>query len=301
MSLPILALIGFLMFVIYLAFPLSMEHALPHPIPMPDVPEELVKLPAQAQIKCQDPENSGRAADSNEDSIRVWSYPGVLPPRPDDSAYCASVADYGLEQGQIARCSEIQIIDFAWSEFDGEFLVWLKWQIPRGHRGGFKWACWNFADRTKWTDSAEGRRQRGRVHPFGAFRTSCWIALRLCDGSGFNCVCEHPKTNGASCFSFAALSGCLICSHPAELVGLQLVDLACSSGVATASATADHGAECPAGETMGMERSRSTMANRTRQAGSDPILFRNGLSACCRPRLRAGFRHQDRRSFFRRV
>lgn len=119
-------MIGFLLFVIYLAYPLSRENALPHPIPMPDLPEKLMTLPAQAQIKCHAPVVSGHDPDSDEDYISIWTYPGEFPRRPDDSAYHPPVAKHGPIRGRITHCAEVQVTDLAWSEFDGEFYVWVE-------------------------------------------------------------------------------------------------------------------------------------------------------------------------------
>lgn len=102
------------------------EYALPHPIPMPDPPAELVNLPTLARVSCLGPITPNRAQTTDQDFIEVWSLPGEFPRRPDDSATEPPNSKKGRKSGRILRCTEVQALKTVWSKFDGEYYVWAR-------------------------------------------------------------------------------------------------------------------------------------------------------------------------------
>ncbi len=104
-------------------------------IPMPDIPAELTTLPAQAQIKCS------HDASLNQGILYVWEYPGIYPADPDlDSLY---MGDRGRRLGSVRYCIEVQVVDYSWSEIDGEFWVRI---IPEQAASG--WISFSAVDFT---------------------------------------------------------------------------------------------------------------------------------------------------------
>ena len=97
--------------------------------PMPDVPAEFRSLPSRAIVKCyQEPElaHSGLVH-----GWYVWEHPGIDPGNLDtDSAYRGY---RGKNLGSVRDCSEVKAVDFAWSEVDGEFWLWIE-SVPRADR-----------------------------------------------------------------------------------------------------------------------------------------------------------------------
>ena len=104
--------------------PLVKESALPHPIPMPALPEVLVDLPAAATIRCENSFSSAIAVALAQESVDVWTYPATYPSRPDDSVYdWTPSGNKGPRQGRIPLCASVQVTDFSWSSIEGEFFV----------------------------------------------------------------------------------------------------------------------------------------------------------------------------------
>ena len=104
----------------------NMEYALPHPIPRPDVPAELMNLPTEARVHCPAPIAPNRSRITDQDFVDVWTLPGNYPRPLDDSESWPPSSIKGHWRGRILRCTEVQAISTGWSEFDGEFYVWAR-------------------------------------------------------------------------------------------------------------------------------------------------------------------------------
>lgn len=84
--------------------------AIATPIP----PPELLALPTNAQIRCpDDPQYRSR--------VTLWELPG-LEPVDSDSGTCSNTGEY---LGAVKECSVVTITDYAWSETDQEFYVYV--------------------------------------------------------------------------------------------------------------------------------------------------------------------------------
>lgn len=105
--------------------PVVAESALPQPILMPELPQELTSLPKLARTW----RDGSTCMDTAEVSATVdlWTYPAIFPSRPDDSVYDWTPSGIlGARQGQLPLCSLIQVTEYAWSEIDGEFYVRIQ-------------------------------------------------------------------------------------------------------------------------------------------------------------------------------
>jgi len=106
---------------------LGAEHALPQPIPMPDLPDDLENLPTSARIKCSGVMSADSASGPDQDLVNVWTYPATFPSPPDDSVFNWTPSGVrGALQGQVPRCTYVQITEYAWSSIDGEFYVKIQ-------------------------------------------------------------------------------------------------------------------------------------------------------------------------------
>ena len=122
----IVCTIAVILLLIVLLRPVTAEYALPHPIPRPDLPAELMDLPTQARLGCLGPIAPDRAKITDQDFIDVWTQPGNSPRRPDDSAGTPPTSVKRPRLGRILRCTEVMATNINWSEFDGEFYVWAR-------------------------------------------------------------------------------------------------------------------------------------------------------------------------------
>ena len=113
---------GLLTWIIFLPL-ITKDYALPHPIPIPDIPKDLRTLPALAQTTCQGPIVPERTSVTDQHFINVWRKPGGFPNRPDDSAGYPPYSMTGGQRGRILHCTQVKAQEYAWSEFDGEFYV----------------------------------------------------------------------------------------------------------------------------------------------------------------------------------
>ena len=77
---------GVILLVIALLPQASREFALPHPIPRPDPPAELMNLPTEARVHCPAPIAPDRSRITGQDFVDVWTLPGNYPRPLDDSA-----------------------------------------------------------------------------------------------------------------------------------------------------------------------------------------------------------------------
>lgn len=95
---------------------------------MPDTPMELRSLPSRARLYCPpsyDPSNPGASG------TYVWEYPGITPERLDPISIYSGYR--GKILGVARDCSEVEVVDFAWSELDGEFWLWIE-PVPAKER-----------------------------------------------------------------------------------------------------------------------------------------------------------------------
>lgn len=76
---------------------------------------ELQTLPINAQARCDDNPNY-------RSKVALWERPGLDPVDSDSS----SQSNTGKRLGWLEACTEIEIIDLAWSETDQEFYVYAK-------------------------------------------------------------------------------------------------------------------------------------------------------------------------------
>ena len=90
------------------------QHSLPQATPVP--PSVMQSLPQRAEISCSnDP-------DLDQGSVVVWELPGVEPSDP-DSAYMGA---RGKRLGSLPSCTVVKVTDYAWSETDEEFWVYVE-------------------------------------------------------------------------------------------------------------------------------------------------------------------------------
>lgn len=80
------------------------------PVPTPHPPPELMSLPRTATTKC---------TGNPRGLVTLWEYPGITPDDP-NSAY---MGKRGKALGTVPFCSEVQVLEFAWSETDRVFWV----------------------------------------------------------------------------------------------------------------------------------------------------------------------------------
>jgi len=85
----------------------------PAPGSMPQPPSELAELPRMAWIKCTGDANL------DQDRVYLWELPGVQPADP-NSAYQGK---RGNSTGLLAPCTQVQILEYAWSVWDKMFYV----------------------------------------------------------------------------------------------------------------------------------------------------------------------------------
>lgn len=90
----------------------------PQMTPIP--PPELLKLPADGLVRC--------AAHPNIDQLGpvVWELPGIPPQDPNSNIR----GDRGKDLGVVKNCSTVTLTDYAWSETDKEFYVYIKTENP---------------------------------------------------------------------------------------------------------------------------------------------------------------------------
>ena len=86
----------------------------------PTPPSELLALPANAQIRCDDNPNY-RAA------VTLWEFPGTEP-RDLDSSCDGHV---GKALGYVKDCSVVRVTDHAWSEADQTFYVYVEAEVDQ--------------------------------------------------------------------------------------------------------------------------------------------------------------------------
>lgn len=87
----------------------------------PPFPAEL-GLPMDAEVHCNHDPNLDRA------KIALWELPGVTPSDP-NSAY---MGNRGRMLGQISNCTTVTVTQFAWSEMDQEFWVYIETEEVEG-------------------------------------------------------------------------------------------------------------------------------------------------------------------------
>lgn len=133
---------GCLLILIFLIPFVTKDYALPHPIPTPDIPKALKTMPAQAQTKCQGPIVPERTSVTDQNFVNVWRSPGEFPNKPDDSEGRPLRSIKGRLQGRIYHCTQVQVKEYAWSEFDGEFYVRVQVipvPLPERDREFWRW------------------------------------------------------------------------------------------------------------------------------------------------------------------
>jgi hypothetical protein len=86
--------------------------------PMP--PPELLALPVNAQIHCDDNPNYRTA-------VTLWEFPGTEPRDPDSSCE----GHVGKDLGYVKDCSAVRITDYAWSEADQTFYVYVEAEVDQ--------------------------------------------------------------------------------------------------------------------------------------------------------------------------
>ncbi len=88
--------------------------------PMP--PITLSKLPHTGQVHCSKDPNLNRG------SYVIWELPGI-PPGPNSSSGSGIL---GREKGLLLPCSEAKITDYAWSETDQDFYLFIEQGEAKG-------------------------------------------------------------------------------------------------------------------------------------------------------------------------
>lgn len=94
-------------------------------LPTPMVPPELQNLPVDLRIDC-----------IYESAVALWELPGLNPVDPDSS----SGANRGDPMGRVKACAEVRVTDYAWSETDNVFYVFVEAGEQKG------WLKINFLD-----------------------------------------------------------------------------------------------------------------------------------------------------------
>ncbi len=87
---------------------------------MPAVPAALANLPAAARIDCPGPSQGGTV-------WRLWELPGVQPDDP-NSAYAGKRG----RVVELAPCTEVRMLQYAWPGIDREFYVLVEANQSRG-------------------------------------------------------------------------------------------------------------------------------------------------------------------------
>jgi hypothetical protein len=87
------------------------------PIP----PPELLTLPANAQIECDDNPNY-------RSDVFLWELPGLEPVDPESS----SGGNTGKRLGLVKACTVVRVTDYAWSEADQAFYVHIEMDSLKG-------------------------------------------------------------------------------------------------------------------------------------------------------------------------
>jgi hypothetical protein len=86
------------------------------PAPTPNPPSGLLNLPADGPVRCYNDPNLDKGG------ITVWEKPGLPSPDPD-----SNISGYkGLDLGAMRHCSIVRVADYAWSETDQKFYVYIK-------------------------------------------------------------------------------------------------------------------------------------------------------------------------------
>jgi hypothetical protein len=86
----------------------------PTPMPVPSPSAELANLPKKAWTRC--------ATDPNlRVGVYLWELPG-LPPADPNSGYQGRRGDI---MGELAPCTEVQALEYAWSATDKEYYVFV--------------------------------------------------------------------------------------------------------------------------------------------------------------------------------
>lgn len=78
----------------------------------PQPPRELANLPRAAWIKCTGDPNLDRGG------VYLWQLPGIW--SADNSAYQGA---RGESTGLLAHCTQVQVLEYAWSQMDKAFYV----------------------------------------------------------------------------------------------------------------------------------------------------------------------------------
>jgi hypothetical protein len=91
----------------------------------PSPPFELLALPTEAQIPC-----------SYQSAVALWELPGLEPVDPDSS----SGGNTGERLGWVEACTEVRVTDYAWSEADQAFYVYVETESLKG------WLALDFVD-----------------------------------------------------------------------------------------------------------------------------------------------------------
>ena len=90
-------------------------------LPRPDIPTELSSLPSRGHVKCSqnsDPSHPGSSG------WYVWEHPGITPENLDTNSPYTGYR--GKLLGIVRDCVDVKVVDFAWSEVDGEFWLWIE-------------------------------------------------------------------------------------------------------------------------------------------------------------------------------
>ncbi len=86
----------------------------------PTPPPELLALPANARIHCDDNPSSRSA-------VTLWEFPGTEPRDPDSSCD----GHVGKTLGNVKDCSVVRVTDYAWSEADQTFYVYVEAEVDQ--------------------------------------------------------------------------------------------------------------------------------------------------------------------------
>lgn len=84
----------------------------------------MTSLPNLGQTNCS------RSTHPDLEHVDVWEFPGKYP----TGEYESGVSDgvLGRHQGELPFCREVQVLDYVWSEVDGEFWVHIETEEIRG-------------------------------------------------------------------------------------------------------------------------------------------------------------------------
>lgn len=85
-------------------------------MPTPVPPSDLSALPRPARIKCDNPPRA------DWDVVAIWELPGTQPGDP-NSAY---MGNRGQRLGLLSGCTPVTVTNYAWSQTDRAFWVYVK-------------------------------------------------------------------------------------------------------------------------------------------------------------------------------